>query len=146
MSRRPLLVDSPDDPRLEQFRLRERELRPRRIPARVAKSMGADDVERIGAGLFVAEGDLVVERALHAGCRPHAVLTDADRPSAACSMIPDDVPLYAATHEARRMLTGLGVALDVIALFERPRLATLDEVTAFWQMLDVGGAPVSPPA
>ena len=120
-----LLIDSPDDPRLEQFRLRERELRPRRIPDRMAK--GLPPAERVSAGRFVDEGDLVVERALAAGCRPVAVLTDADAPAALVESLPDDVPVYAARADARKMLTGLGVALDVIALFDRPPTRTLDE-------------------
>ena len=130
MSERFVLVDSPDDPRLDQFRLRERELRPRRIPARVTKNMPFHELERVAAGSFVAEGDLVVERALAAGCRVQAVLTDADEPAAVCNQVGDEVPVYAATSEARRMLTGLGVALDVIALFERPSARTLDDVVS----------------
>jgi tRNA G18 (ribose-2'-O)-methylase SpoU len=128
MSTRFVVVDSPDDPRLEQFRLRERELRPRRIPARATKNMPFHEVERVASGSFVAEGDLVVERALAAGCRTQAVLTDADEPASVCALIADGVPMFAATSEARRMLTGLGVALDVIALFERPSPRTLDDV------------------
>ena len=117
--RSAILVESPDDPRLEQFRLRERELRPRRLPARATKGEAPENVE---PGLFVAEGDLVVDRALAAGCTPRAALTDSTRPAAVLERFPADVPVYAASAEARRMLTGLGVALDVIALFERPPL------------------------
>lgn len=113
-----VVVDSPDDPRLEQFRLRERELRPRRMPARLTRSSD----ENVMPGLFVAEGDLVVERALAAGCVPRVALTDATRPSRVIELLPPHVEVFAATAEARRMLTGLGVALDVIALFERPPL------------------------
>lgn len=114
-----ILVESPDDPRLAQFRLRERELRPRRMPARATKGDASENVE---PGLFVAEGDLVVDRALAAGCTPRAALTDSTRPAAVLERFPTDVPVYTASAEARRMLTGLGVALDVIALFERPPL------------------------
>ncbi|MBU3689277.1 MAG: rRNA methyltransferase [Acidimicrobiales bacterium mtb01] len=128
MSDRYVVVDSPDDPRLDQFRLRERELRPKRVPARVTKNMPFHEVERVASGSFVAEGDLVVERALAAGCQVQAVLTDADEPASVCDLVGDDVPMYAATSEARRMLTGLGVALDVIALFERPSSRALPDV------------------
>ncbi len=117
--RSAILVESPDDPRLAQFRLRERELRPRRMPARATKGDASENVE---PGLFVAEGDLVVDRALAAGCTPRAALTDSTRPAAVLERFPTDVPVYTASAEARRMLTGLGVALDVIALFERPPL------------------------
>jgi len=118
--RRIETISSPEDPRVQQFRLRERELRPRRVPQRVLKGRSATDAEAHPPGLFVAEGDLVVERALTAGLRPRAALTDARNPAAIIGSLPPDVPVYAADDEARRMLTGLGVALDVIALFERP--------------------------
>ncbi|MEN9803306.1 MAG: hypothetical protein RIS41_153 [Actinomycetota bacterium] len=123
-----IVVDSPDDPRIQAFRLRERELRPRRVPERVRRGMRPEDQERVDPGLFVAEGDLVVERALAAGYRARSVLTDAARPSPLVSALSDDVEVYAASAEARRMLTGLGVALDVIALFERRPLPDPDDV------------------
>lgn len=125
-----LLIDSADDPRLEQFRLRERELRPRRIPARMAKGMTPADLERVSAGHFVAEGDLVVERAVAAGCAPVALLTDAESPAAVATTMPDHVPVFAARAEARRMLTGLGVALDVIGLFERPPVMAVEDLVS----------------
>lgn len=125
-----LLIDSADDPRLEQFRLRERELRPRRVPARMAKGMTPADLERVSAGHFVAEGDLVVERAMAAGCAPVALLTDAESPAAVATTMPDHVPVFAARAEARRMLTGLGVALDVIGLFERPPVMAVEDLVS----------------
>lgn len=128
MNPSPIIVDSPDDPRLARFRLRERELRPRRIPARIRAGRSTDSEERVDAGLFVAEGDLVVERALRAGCIPRAALTDSASPAPVVAQFGPDVELFAATDEARRMLTGLGVALDIIALFERPPVAELGEV------------------
>lgn len=117
---RTILIDSLEDERLGPFRLRERELRPRHLPAQVIKGLSDVDVERIHHGMFVAEGDLVVERALAAGCRPVAVLVDADAPPAVIQSFANDVPVYAASAQARKVLTGLGVALAVIALFERP--------------------------
>lgn len=128
MNPSPIVVDSPDDPRLARFRLRERELRPRHVPARVRRGRTADSDERVDPGLFVAEGDLVVERALRAGCIPRAALTDSESPARVVAEFGPDVELFAATDEARRMLTGLGVALDVIALFERPPTAELADV------------------
>ncbi len=128
MTRPLIVVDTPDDPRIQSFRLRERELRPRRVPERVRSGMRAEDLERIDPGLFVAEGDLVVERALQAGYRVRSVLTDATRPSPVALALPASIEVYAATAEARRMLTGLGVALDVIALFERRALPDVDSL------------------
>lgn len=119
---RLIVIDSPDDERLAQFRLREREMRPRHVPQRVVKGRRSEDLERIQHGMFVAEGDLVVERALDAGCTMVVALVDADSPTQLTNRIPDDVPIFAAARDARRILTGLGVALDIMALFERPLL------------------------
>ena len=126
MSDRLIVVDSPDDERLAQFRLREREMRPRHLPQRVVKGRRPEDLERINAGMFVAEGDLVVERALDAGCQMVVALVDADTPTSLIDRIPEDVPIFGAAREARRILTGLGVALDIMALFERPVLPSYE--------------------
>jgi tRNA G18 (ribose-2'-O)-methylase SpoU len=122
MSSRLIVIDSPDDDRLVQFRLRERELRPRHLPQRVIKGRRPEDLERIQGGMFVAEGDLVVARSLDAGCTMVVALVDADAPTPLIERIPSDVPIFAAAREARRILTGLGVALDIMAIFERPTL------------------------
>ena len=58
-------VDRADDQRLDAFRWRERQL------TTIAQRRNA-----IGEGQFIAEGDLVVERALAAGCTPEHVLCD----------------------------------------------------------------------
>lgn len=125
-SSRLIVIESPDDDRLAQFRLREREMRPRHLPQRVIKGRRPEDLERIQHGLFVAEGDLVVERSLDAGCRMVVALVDADHPTNLIARIPADVPIFAATRDARRILTGLGVALDIMAILERPTLPNFD--------------------
>lgn len=127
MSSRLIVIDSPDDDRLAQFRLREREMRPRHPPRRVIKGRRPEDLDRIEHGMFVAEGDLVAERALDAGCTMVIALVDADSPTPLIDRIPLDVPIFAAAREARRVLTGLGVALDIMALFQRPTLPTFDD-------------------
>jgi tRNA G18 (ribose-2'-O)-methylase SpoU len=124
---RLIAVESPDDERLAQFRLREREMRPRNLPHRVIKGRQPEELERIQHGMFVAEGDLVVERALDAGCSMVVALVDADRPTPLINRIPDGVPIFAAARDARRILTGLGVALDIMGIFERPVLPTFDD-------------------
>lgn len=96
----------------------------------MAKGMTPADLERVSAGHFVAEGDLVVERAMAAGCAPVALLTDAESPAAVAITMPDHVPVFAARAEARRMLTGLGVALDVIGLFERPPVMAVEDLVS----------------
>ena len=56
-------VDDALDPRLNAFRWRERQL------TTIAQRKSA-----LNEGLFIAEGDLVVHRALEAGCIPDVVL------------------------------------------------------------------------
>lgn len=110
-------VDDPDDERLAIFRLNERGLanRPQR----------RNDE---GEGLFMAEGDLVVERALEAGCVPIAGLVDAARPPDVALRLAQLVPVYSGGTEVRAMVTKLGVPNTVVAVFQRPRRRRLPEL------------------
>ena len=83
-----------------------------------------------GAGLFLAEGDLVVQRALQAGCTPLAALIDAARPPAVTDALPADTTVYAGGERVRTMVTGLGVAHSIVAVFHRPRRPTAGELAA----------------
>lgn len=115
------LVDDPGDPRIAEFvGLRDRELagprhRGRRVPAN---------------GVFVAEGDLVVERALRAGYRLRAALVDATRTEPLPAAIGDDAPVYAASPAVLRRITGLGVHRGVLASFDRRPVADAAAVLA----------------
>lgn len=62
----------------------------------------------------------MVERAMAAGHRLHSVLVDDRRRPPVLSRVPPGIPIYAAGTAIRERLTGLGVQLDVIALFHRP--------------------------
>jgi tRNA G18 (ribose-2'-O)-methylase SpoU len=104
-----ILIDDADDPRLANFRRNERGLASRR-------QRRSDE----GDGLFMAEGDLVVERALDAGCTAVAVLVDGAKPPAVTTRFPDDVPIYAGGDAVRAMVTQLGVPHGIVALFARP--------------------------
>ena len=104
-----IIIDSADDTRIAPFRMRERGLNTR-----------ADRRERVGAGLFVAEGDLVVTRALDAGCEPVMALVDMVSPPAVVNRFGSDVAVYAADEDVRRVGMGLGVPLSIVALFRRP--------------------------
>ncbi|MEZ5273183.1 MAG: RNA methyltransferase [Ilumatobacteraceae bacterium] len=126
-------IDDAGDPRLEVFRRNERGLA-NRVDRR------ADD----GQGLFMAEGDLVVERALDAGCRPHAVLVDAARPPAVTDRFATDVPVYAGGDRVRAMVTGLGVPLAIVAVFHRPPRRTVDGLIATTRRLVVVEAVDNP--
>jgi len=110
-------VDDPDDERLAVFRLNERQLSPR--PQR-----RNDD----GDGLFMAEGDLVVERALEAGCTPVVALVDELRPPPVAEVLAADVPVYAGGERVRAMVTKLGVPNSVVAIFRRPARRTVAQL------------------
>lgn len=114
----PVVVD-PNDPRLDPFRWRERHLASR-----------ADRLEPGGAGMFVAEGDLVVERSASAGCVATAILCSPGLAERAVSLAGDDAVVYSADDEVRREVTGLGVPLGMVGLFRRPPLRSVDDVCA----------------
>lgn len=114
------IVDDPGDERFAQFRLNERGL--------ASRTQKRDDA---GAGLFLAEGDLVVERALDAGCRPTAALIDAERiPPVATRLAAEGASLYGGADEVRRIVWGLGIPQNVLALFERPARPSVAELAA----------------
>lgn len=110
-------VDDPADERIAVFRLNERGLASR--PQRRSDA---------GEGLFVAEGDLVVERALAAGCTPVATLVDADRPPPVATLLAERAPVYAGGERLRAMVTGLGVPHPIITLFRRPPRPSVSEL------------------
>lgn len=111
-------VDDPNDERLDAFRWRERQLT--NIGQRKAQ---------IPTGLFIAEGDLVVERALTAGCLPQVVLCDErfalqfDHPVSTVGGSVIEAPA-----DVRREVTGLGVPLGAIGVFERPPVRDANEL------------------
>ncbi|MEM9038534.1 MAG: RNA methyltransferase [Actinomycetota bacterium] len=116
----PIIVDDAGDPRLAEFRLNERGLASR-----------AEKRDDSGAGLFLAEGDLVVERALDAGCVPHAALVDADAiPDVAHRLGATGAPVFAGGDGVRRMVSQLGMPQPVIALFRRPARPMAEQLAA----------------
>jgi tRNA G18 (ribose-2'-O)-methylase SpoU len=105
-------IDDPRDPRIAPFvGLRDRELARRVAPG-----------ER---GVFIAEGDVVAERALRAGYEPLAVLVDASRRDPLPAGLDAGAPVYAAAPVVLQRITGLGVHRGLLACFERrpPRSA-----------------------
>ncbi|WFE27949.1 RNA methyltransferase [Solwaraspora sp. WMMD791] len=80
-------------------------------------------------GLFIAEGELVIERALRAGYRPRSVLIDAKRLDQLVEL-PEQTPVYAATPAVLESITGFHVHRGVLASFHRRPLPALDEVLA----------------
>lgn len=111
-----LPVDDPDDPLVAEFvGLREKPLSRGRRPADPTRA-----VPGAGAlGVFVAEGDVVVARALAAGYRLRAVLVDATRTAPLPESVPPAATVYAASPAVLQRITGLGVHRGVLASFDR---------------------------
>lgn len=112
-------VVDPRDPRLDAFRWSERQLNTRRQRR-----------EQVGAGMFVAEGDLVVERAVAAKCSPVALLCAPDTAEQIAATLEPDVPVYVGDDDLRQDVTGLGVPLRATGLFVRPAPLDADQVIA----------------
>jgi tRNA G18 (ribose-2'-O)-methylase SpoU len=133
----PLIhLDDPADERLQLFRRNERGLanRPQR------RNAGGD-------GLFMAEGDLVVERALDVGCRPVAAMVDDARIPPLCDRLLElapEVPVYAGGERLRALVSGLGVPLAVVAVFARPPHVTADQLMATSRRLVIAEAVDNP--
>ena len=104
------------DERLQAFRWRDRQL-----------ASSNDRKEKVGAGLFVAEGDLVVDRALLAGCIPAALLCDESMSHRYESQLATTT-IYTADETVRRDVTGLGVPLRAMGLFQRPPLTSISSL------------------
>jgi tRNA G18 (ribose-2'-O)-methylase SpoU len=113
------VVHEASDTRLDAFRWRDRQL--------ASKS---DRLETVGAGLFVAEGDLVVSRAIDAGCIPVALLCDEPMAQHFAARVPDSVEIFIGAEQLRQDVTGLGVPLRATGLFQRPPLTDPDELVA----------------
>ena len=105
----PLIeITDENDQRLDPFRWRER-----RLTGRLQ--------QKAGGPLFIAEGDLVTQRAMEAGCEPVAVLCSEKGESRLAAFAPGyERYSYLTSEDLRRNITGLGVPLDVISLFKRP--------------------------
>jgi tRNA G18 (ribose-2'-O)-methylase SpoU len=103
-------VDDPGDPRLRLFTgLRDYNLR------RLRESPGGDC-----AGVFIADGDVVAERAQRAGCRLLGLLVDARRTRPFPFEVPGGVPVYRAAPTVLEEITGYHLHRGVLACFERP--------------------------
>lgn len=111
-------VDDPADPRIAEFiGLRDAHLRRRREAA------GGDL-----AAIFIAEGDIVIERAVRAGYRLRSLLVDATR----TRPIPraPGVPVFAAGPALVLTITGMAMHRGCLASFDRRPVPTPGEVLA----------------
>ena len=106
-------ITDPDDDRLGDYRaLTDLELRIKWEPPN---------------GLFIAEGELVLRRALRAGYRPRSYLIDAKR-TGQLADLPDDAPVYAASPAVLERATGFHVHRGVLGSFHRLPLRDAGEL------------------
>ena len=112
-----LVVDDPADPRLADYRdLRDVALR---------KHLEAEH------GLFLAEGEKVVRRAIEAGFRPRSLLM-AERWLAGLDdvLAATDAPCFVVSEELAEQVTGFHVHRGALASLERRPLPSVAEVIA----------------
>ncbi|MFI7077506.1 TrmH family RNA methyltransferase [Micromonospora sp. NPDC049903] len=110
------LITDPDDERIGDYRaLTDVELRTRWEPPH---------------GLFIAEGELVLRRALRAGYPARSYLVDAKRVDQLADLDTGDAPVYAASQDVLREATGFHVHRGVLASFRRTPLPSAAEVLA----------------
>jgi tRNA G18 (ribose-2'-O)-methylase SpoU len=108
----PDLITDPDDERIADYRaLTDVELRTRWEPPH---------------GLFIAEGELVLRRALTAGYGLRSVLVDEKR----VDQVADLSPVYAAAQDVLEQTTGFHVHRGMLASFHRRPLPSFVDVLA----------------
>jgi tRNA G18 (ribose-2'-O)-methylase SpoU len=109
------LITDPGDERLGDYRaLTDLELRTRWEPPN---------------GVFIAEGELVLRRALRAGYEPRSYLVDAKRVDQLTDLA-GSAPVYAATPAVLEDVTGFHVHRGVLGSFHRRPLLTAESVIA----------------
>jgi tRNA G18 (ribose-2'-O)-methylase SpoU len=107
-------IADPDDDRIADYRaLTDVELRTRWEPPN---------------GLFIAEGELVLRRALRAGYRPRSFLVDVRRVDQVADLT--GAPVYTASQEVLQRTTGFHVHRGMLASFHRRPLPTAAQVLA----------------
>ncbi|MGE5826763.1 MAG: TrmH family RNA methyltransferase [Micromonosporaceae bacterium] len=112
----PVPITDPDDSRLAEYRaLTDVELRTRFEPPH---------------GLFIAEGELVLRRAVRAGYVARSVLVDSRRVEQVADLDIGCAPVYTATPDVLHRLTGFHVHRGILASFHRPVLPEADGVLA----------------
>jgi tRNA G18 (ribose-2'-O)-methylase SpoU len=113
-----MLLDDPLDPRVREYA----HLRAATLRLRAEGPDGARD------GVFIAEGELVIERALRLGYRMRSLLLLEQRVGRFARLAPEGVPVYSATVDLMRSITGFAVHRGVLASFDRKPLPGVEEV------------------
>ena len=81
------------------------------------------------AGVFVAEGDIVVERALRAGYQLRSLLIDGKRSKPLPAVIGDDIPVYACAPRVLQEITGYHLHRGMLACFDRRPVLSFEAAT-----------------
>jgi tRNA G18 (ribose-2'-O)-methylase SpoU len=82
-------------------------------------------------GLFIAESELVIRRALGAGYEPRSMVMAPEWIERMSTLIADvDAPVYAAPYSVLRELTGFNVHRGALASFHRRALPAVEDVVA----------------
>jgi tRNA G18 (ribose-2'-O)-methylase SpoU len=107
-------IDDPEDPRIESYRdIRERDLVGR-------------------AGMFVAEGKVVVEKLIgSADYRPLSMLIAAKRVEALATLLarlPDEVPVFVAAQPVLDAVAGFAMHRGILAIGRRTATPTADQL------------------
>jgi len=108
-------ITEPDDPRIADYReLTDVRLRTAFEPPH---------------GLFIAEGELVLRRAVRAGYGLRSMLVDAKRVDTVADIAPG-VPVYAATPKVLEAITGFHVHRGILGSVHRPPMPSATDVLA----------------
>ncbi len=113
-----MVLDDPLDPRVREYA----HLRAATLRLRAAGPEGARE------GVFIAEGELVIERALRLGYGMRSLLLLEQRLERFGRLAPEGVPVYAASDSLMRSITGFAVHRGVLASFDRKPLPGVAEV------------------
>ena len=82
-------------------------------------------------GLFIAESELVIRRALAAGYRPRSMVMAPEWLDRMARLVDDvDAPVYSASYDVLRQLTGFNVHRGALASFHRNPLPDVAELVA----------------
>jgi tRNA G18 (ribose-2'-O)-methylase SpoU len=110
----PEVITDPADERIADYRaLTDLELRTRWEPPH---------------GLFIAEGELVLRRAVRAGYAPRSFLVDAKRTDQLDDLATGAAPVYAASPDVLAAVTGFHVHRGVLGSFQRRPVPAAAEV------------------
>lgn len=122
--RRPIRVNDPADPRISEYMgLTDVQLRRRREPAE---------------GIFIAEGEKVIQRAVAAGYPPRSLLLEEKwLHTVAATAAAADATVYLADRELLQQITGFEVHRGALAAMDRLPLPAVDAVVRAASLLVV---------